>query len=134
MNIPAEQTRSIYCAGCGKDVQARLTYGTEIYPHRGDLAELPFWKCDTCGNYVGCHHKTDNPTRPLGIIPTKELKTARMQIHALLDPLWKEGTWGRRTLYARLTDVLGYQYHTANIRSVEEAERVIKAIKEITNG
>lgn len=60
----------IYCTGCGKDVQARLTDGAERYPHRPDLYELPFWKCDTCGNYVGCHHKTRAPTKPLGCIAT----------------------------------------------------------------
>ena len=66
--------RSIFCCGCQSDVQARLTDGAEIYAHRRDLASLPFWKCDACGNFVGCHHKTKHRTRPLGCIPTKEIK------------------------------------------------------------
>lgn len=77
----------IYCCGCEKKVPARLTDGAEIYPHRHDLSGLPFWKCDTCGNFVGCHHKTKNRTRPLGCIPTPEIKEARKRIHSLLDPL-----------------------------------------------
>ena len=66
---------------------ARLTDGKEVYPHRSDLNSLPFWICDRCRNFVGCHHKTKNPTRPLGCIPNKEMKNARKHIHNLLDPI-----------------------------------------------
>ena len=74
----------LYCCGCERDVTGRLTNGGEIYPHRSDLADLPFWKCDTCKNSVGCHHKTTSPTKPLGCIPTKEIKAARHHIHKFL--------------------------------------------------
>ena len=57
---------NIYCTGCEKNVNARLTDGKERYPHRQDLYELPFWVCDNCGGYVGCHHKTNQRTKPLG--------------------------------------------------------------------
>ncbi len=125
------ETREIRCCGCGKKVQARLTDGTEIYPHRPDLAGQPFWKCDACGNFVGCHHKTKNRTQPLGCIPTPEIKRARQHIHRLLDPIWKSGRMGRTELYAKLSERLGWKYHTANIRSVEEARTVYRLIKEI---
>jgi len=121
----------IFCSECQKEVNARLTNGEEIYPHRKDLYDLPFWKCDQCGNYVGCHHKTNNPTNPLGIIPSKELKNARQYIHRILDPLWETGKIKRGVLYAKLTEQLGWKYHTANIRSVEEARKVYKLILEI---
>jgi zinc-finger-containing domain len=123
----------IYCVACTQKVKARLTDGAEIYPHRPDLAAIPFWICDTCGNYVGCHYKTANPTYPLGIIATKELKAARMRIHALLDPLWKNGTWKRSELYEYISKQLGYGYHTANTRSIEETERVIEILEEISH-
>ena len=83
------QVKMIYCCGCGCDVQARLTNGKEIYPHRMDLDEVPFWKCDKCGNYVGCHHKTKQRTSPTGCIPTSEIRALRVQIHNIIDPLWK---------------------------------------------
>lgn len=124
-------TRAIYCCGCGADVQARLTTGAEIYPHRSDLAALPFWRCDACGNYVGCHHKTAAPTTPLGCIPTPEVKAARQHIHAILDPIWQSGRMGRKELYARLTERLGWKYHTAKIRSVDEARKVYTMVREI---
>ena len=116
----------MYCCGCLKDVEARLTNGEEIYPHRDDLHTLPFWKCDQCGNFVGCHHKTKNPTKPLGCIPTPEIKEARKRVHKILDPIWESGRIRRKELYAAISASLGWKYHTAEIRSVEEANKVCK--------
>jgi hypothetical protein len=121
----------IYCVGCGDHVSPRLTNGLEIYPHREDLRELPFWKCDACGNYVGCHHKTRNPTKPLGNIPTKEIMDARMKIHALIDPVWKSGKMPRGKLYAKLSKLLGYHYHTGEIASIEQARDVYRAARKV---
>ncbi|MBL4783605.1 MAG: hypothetical protein JKX92_15340 [Porticoccaceae bacterium] len=120
----------IHCCGCDEKIEARLTNGGEIYHHRNDLSSLPFWKCDTCGNFVGCHHKTDKPTRPLGCIPTPEIRNARKHIHAKLDPIWQSGKISRNQFYKKLSEKLGWKYHTANIRSVEEAREVYKAIDE----
>jgi len=121
----------IHCCDCGVKVDARLTNGAEIYPRRKDLHDLPFWKCDECGNYVGCHHKTKNRTQPLGCIATPEIKKARKHIHNLLDPIWQSGKIKRRELYAKISERLGWKYHTANIRSVDEAREAYKQIKYI---
>lgn len=109
-----------------------MTDGAEIYPHRSDLFALPFWKCGGCGNFVGCHHKTKDRTKPLGCIPTKAIKDARKRIHTILDPLWKTGRMKRGHIYAKLSDVIGRQYHTAEIRSVEEARTVYRAVLELS--
>lgn len=122
---------NLYCCGCGKDVSARLTGGREIYPRRPDLFDLPFWRCDACKNFVGCHHKTKNPTAPLGCIPTPEIKNARNHIHALLDPLWQGGKMNRRALYAEISKRVEWNYHTAKIRSVEEARKVYRIVRDI---
>lgn len=123
---------SLYCCGCKKDVMARLTHGGEVYPHREDLADLPFWKCDTCKNWVGCHHKTKRRTKPLGNIPTKEIKNARQHIHKILDPIWKTGKMPRGKVYAKIARAIGCeQYHTAEIKTVEEAREVYKIVKEL---
>lgn len=121
----------IYCCGCNADIEARLTDGSVIYPHRKDLHSLPFWMCDTCKNYVGCHHKTNQPTRPLGHIPTKEIRNARQHIHRKLDPLWESGRWKRRSLYAELSERLGYHYHTSEIKTLDEARRIYKIVQDI---
>jgi hypothetical protein len=123
--------KDIYCVECADKVIARLTDGTEIYPHRSDLNNLPFWKCDYCNNYVGCHHKTKERTRPLGNIPNKELRSARQHIHKILDPLWKSGKYKRTEVYNKLSEVLGWNYHTANIRSIDEARDVYKAVRRL---
>lgn len=98
------------------EVAARLTDGVEIYPHRADLQSLPFWRCDTCGNYVGCHNKTEAYTTPMGCIPTPKIKNERKRIHALLDSIWQSGRIGRRELYQAISDEVGWEYHTAQIR------------------
>lgn len=126
-------TRKIFCCGCQASVDARLTYGAEVYPHRKDLATLPFWKCDNCGNWVGCHHKTKNPTNPLGVIPTLEIKKARQHIHRILDPIWKSGGMKRREVYREIERRLGMKkdYHTANIRSIDHARKVYRVVQAI---
>lgn len=126
------KSRTIFCCECNGDIVARLTNGAEIYPHRPDLANLPFWKCDDCGNYVGCHHKTSNPTHPLGCIPNAELKNARQHIHRLIDPVWKSGRIPRGVLYSKIAAAVGRKkYHTANIRTIEEAREVYTKAREI---
>lgn len=126
------ETRLMRCCGCNGDkVEARLTNGAEIYPHRPDLHNLPFWKCDACGNFVGCHHKTADRTRPLGCIPTPELKQARQQIHRLIDPYWKAKRVNRSALYAAMSEKLGWKYHTAMIRSVDEAREVYRVAQSV---
>ena len=125
------QTHLLRCCGCNEKVEARLTNGTEIYPHRPDLHSRMFWKCDTCGNYVGCHHKTKNGTAPLGNIPTPELRNARKHIHALIDPVWKAKKMSRNAIYEALSNKLGWQYHTAMIRSDDEAREVYRLAQNI---
>ena len=123
----------IYCTGCKIDVDARLTDGEERYPHRKDLYSLPFWKCDTCKGYVGCHHKTKQRTKPLGVIATPEILNARKKIHALLDPLWKSGSIPRGKAYAIVSKKLGYNYHNGEIRTIDEARQIYKIVGEIHN-
>lgn len=123
--------RGIYCCGCIANINARLTDGSEIYPHRHDLANRPFWICDKCQNYVGCHYKTKDSTKPLGCIPTREIRVARSFIHGVIDPICKNGKISRGRLYDRMRVALGYPYHTAEIKSIEQARDVYRAAKKI---
>jgi hypothetical protein len=124
----------IWCCGCNREVSARLTSGREVYGHRPDLAALPFWKCDTCGNFVGCHHKTAERTKPLGCIPTPALKDARQHIHRVLDPIWKSGRMKRGEVYQAIAARIGVpEYHTAEIRDIEQARAVYRAVTEIAS-
>lgn len=121
--------QTIWCCQCQTNVQARLTTGAETYPHRPDLADLPRWFCDVCRNHVGTHHKTSTPTKPLGNIPSPEIKRARIHIHALIDPAWKSKRVPRGKIYAHLSSVLGREYHTAELRTVEECRAMYAAAK-----
>lgn len=120
----------LWCCTCQSDVEARLTDGREVYPHRPDLADLPRWKCDGCGNSVGTHHKTADRTRPLGNIPSPELKKARMHIHDLIDPVWRDKRMKRGKLYGEISRRLGYEYHTGEIKTIDEARRVYRVALE----
>lgn len=117
----------IYCIACQKEVDARLTNGIEIYPHRPDLAEKSFWKCDVCKNYVGCH--VGKTHIPFGCIATPEIFKLRQQIHSVINPIWKSGKLRRATIYAKLSKILGREYHTGNIRSVDECYLILKEIR-----
>lgn len=125
------KVRTIFCVQCASDVDARLTSGKEIYPHRTDLHNIPLWRCDGCGNYVGCHHKTSDTTRPLGVIPNNEIRAARQYIHVLIDPLWKSSKIKRGQVYSRLSKALGYSYHSAEIRTIEQARKIYETAREL---
>lgn len=113
----------IWCCGCSGNSFATLKRGDEIYPHRKDLKAAFFWKCNSCGNYVGTHKHSKKHT-PLGVISTQEIRAHRRKIHKAFDPLWKSGKISRNAAYKLISKKCGYEYHTAEIRTVEEAERI----------
>lgn len=90
--------RCDYCHG-----QATLIGGNEMYPHRRDLFDKKFWKCEPCQAWVGCHPGTVNP---LGRLANAELRIAKSRVHAKLDPLWKSGRMKRKDAYALLAGKL----------------------------
>lgn len=134
--MPAER-RAIFCCNCDAEVQARLTNGAEIYPHRQDLAHLPFWRCDGCKQHVGCHHKAKRKdgkvdTTPLGVIATPALRAARIRLHHdMIDPLWRSGRIKRGHLYNLISVEFGRAYHSAELRTLEEARAVWIIVKRI---
>lgn len=121
--------KEIECIECGSNVKARLVTGEEIYPHRSDLYEKTFWKCDTCGNYVGCHPNSDN--KPLGFIPSAEVRKARREIHAILDPLWRSKKIRRVAAYKYISNRVGYDYHNGELRDIGEARKVYKIVAKL---
>lgn len=121
----------IYCVECKKGRKCELVSGRDIYPNRTDLYNLPFWRCYECKNYVGCHYKAINlKTRPLGVVPNQALRIKRQEIHRVLDPIWKTKTATRKRVYRYLTNKIGREYHTAEIRNINEANKVILFLKE----
>lgn len=122
----------IFCVECNKMVVPRMVSGNVVYPKSPWLSYKRFWQCVHCKNFVGCHENSNvNKLRPLGVIANKELKKVRIQIHQAIDPMWREGKIKRTEIYAFLSRELGYNYHTGELRSVDEAERVFKLVEEL---
>lgn len=67
----------------------------------------------------------------MGVIPSAEIKNARKHIHALLDPIWKSGVIKRAKLYGLISKELGWTYHTAELRTIEEARKAYVVIRRI---
>lgn len=118
----------LWCVNCQKDIDANLVTGDIIYPHRPDLKNKNFYRCPICGGYVGCHLNTD---KPLGCIPTEELKKARIRVHNILDNLWESGKYKRSDIYKTLSNHFGFKYHNGNTKSVAECEEAIEVLKRI---
>lgn len=121
----------IYCTGCQEDVEAQLISGADKYPHRLDLAIVPFWECPACKAYVGCHYKTIETTKPLGYLATPIIIEYRKQIHSIIDPLWrnKGSLVTRDTIYRMLSWHLGHVYHTGEIKTARQAKHILSVVK-----
>ncbi len=117
---------TIFCVECNKEVIAVRVTGDIIYPHRRDLHLKRFFKCLDCDNYVGTHRDSG---KPLGVIPSKELRKQRMKIHELIDPVWKNGTMKRGEMYQKIKEFLGYEFHTAEIDSMEKAKDIFETLR-----
>ena len=118
----------IYCCGCEQKVTTIKKKGSEVYPHRSDLKHKTFFACTECNCFVGENTSTGEP---LGVIPTKEISSFRQTIHQLIDPLWKDGKISRSKLYSLISEKIGYDYHTADLKSLEECKMIIKIAIEL---
>lgn len=114
----------IYCCVCEQLRSCQLVTGAEIYGPGTGYDWARFFQCPECGGYVS----TSRTGEPLGTIPTKEIRALRSQIHAVIDPIWRSGTLRRGEVYKRMARALGIpEYHTAELSTVDIAERALKA-------
>lgn len=121
------ENKEIFCCECQKKVTANKITGETAYLHRKDLYSLVFWRCPHCNNFVGTHLNSKENC-PLGHICGKELKNAKIEIHKILDPLWKNKKYKRKELYSMISNEIGWHYHTAMIRNIDEARKVYRII------
>lgn len=134
MNQPVETNTAHLQCRCGKP--AVLTTGKEVYPHRADLAEKPFYICRPCGAHVGCHPGT---TRPLGRLANPQLRLLRMKVHDALDPHWKalKGKTRklgqvRRGVYQRLASGMNIPERECHVGMFDETQctRALEVIQQ----
>lgn len=121
----------IYCCSCQKEIDGRLTTGREVYPSRADLYDNPYWICDCCKNYVGYHHKSSIPTKPLGTIPTPEIRKLRRTLHKMIDPLWRDGHLNRDEVYSFLSQIVRKEFHVSTINTEEEGNMIIERLNKL---
>lgn len=120
--MPKGKPMPMACAECGK--MPTKVSGEVIYPHRQDLHDRWYWKCE-CGAYVGCHGGTD---RPLGSPAGPDLRRARMVAHYAFDPIWRNGFMRRGEAYAWLGREIGKPTNEVHISwmTIPEAEEVTR--------
>lgn len=109
------------CPYCQKE--ADWISNEVVYGRRYGKSFMCYY-CKDCDAYVGCHK---NSRSPLGTMANKALRTKRMATHAVVDPLWKDGKYSRRTVYKRLSEAFG---HTVHIGASDEAtcDEIIKTV------
>ena len=125
---------TVICDYC--KLPAELVAGSEVYPHRPELADHQIWRCKPCGAWVGCHFGTN---KPLGRLANAELRKAKMAAHAEFDPLWQRSSpkqkFARRgEAYHWLSRQLGKPFAQTHIGmfDVSECQRVVEVCKEAT--
>jgi hypothetical protein len=69
----------------------------------------------------------------MGTLATPEMLEARKAIHALIDPIWQSNEFARAQVYAAIKKQLGYNYHTGELRTMDEARKVWKIAAELNN-
>jgi DNA-directed RNA polymerase subunit RPC12/RpoP len=125
--LKGESELSVTCPYC--NIEAIMTDGEDIYPHRSDLWKKKFYKCGQCGAYVGCH---PNSTRPLGRLANAELRKAKSVAHLAFDKLWRDGPLSRSVAYAWLSGAMGIPESECHIGmfDVDQCNAVVQIMKE----
>jgi len=110
------------CPYCGKE--AKWCANSEVYGRTYGKSYMCYW-CKDCDAYVGCHNNTKIP---LGTMANKELRKKRMEVHDIIDPLWKSGKYSRKKIYSDLSDAFGKTVHIAEA-DIKMCEIIIKTAK-----
>lgn len=113
---------SLYCCTCKTQTRTRLVTGELVYPNNRKLEDTPFILCTQCKtSFVGCH---PNTRKPLGPMAGTDLRRARSDLHGHMDRLWKRGVMTRKEMYKRISEAVGFTFHTGSLKTVEEAEKI----------
>lgn len=96
---------AVTCPYCGRP--AEWVPNAEVYG-RPYGASYMIWLCRPCEAWVGCHKNTREPK---GTLAKKELRDLRIAAHDHIDPLWRDGRYQRRQVYAALNRWFGQIIH-----------------------
>jgi len=112
------------CNHCGKE--AVWVENKEVYGRNYGKSYM-IWLCRDCNAYVGCHNNTKEPMGK--ILAKADLRKARKEAHASIDPLWQSRKYKRRTVYLRLKEAFGYEVHIGATTTPKECEEIIETAK-----
>jgi hypothetical protein len=115
------------CPYCG--VPAKLVTGRAVYPHRADLADRRYWRCDLCLARAGADVARD--FAPTGRLANADLRAAQAAAHQAFDPLWKSGAMTRNAALRWLATELGLPKASIHFSQFDEAlcTRVVALVK-----
>lgn len=120
--------KEIYCCSCEKDVLAKQITGDVAYPNSLKLYTKKFWQCSACLCFVGCHPSG----KPLGVIPTKQMRKLRSEIHGWIDDLWKKQICSRGKIYSKMSELMGVEeFHTAKLKTIAEHYQALECAKKL---
>lgn len=117
----------VFCCICNKEVDAVETPGHCIYPGCEEFRGRIYLTCPRCSGYVGTHRDGS----PLGCIPTPDMRAKRAAIHKRIDAIISQKRLSAHLVYRYLSEKLGYEYHTGNVKTDEEAARVSELLSEL---
>lgn len=111
---------------CGSDASLRdnsLIYAGKSY---GNGKAYICNRFPECRGSVGTHPDG----KPLGTIPDSETKKLRIQVHALIDPLWKGKKKKRGSVYGWLERIMGIKSPHIGSFTKEDCLNTIERIKQ----
>ena len=116
------------CNHCNQE--AKWVENKEVYGKNYGQSYM-IWLCRPCDAYVGCHNNTKTPKG--NFLAKANLRKARKEAHALIDPLWKSKKYKRQTIYKRLEEAFNKPIHIGNTETPDECHEIIKTTKLIFN-
>jgi len=108
-------------------------------PSEEETLKRSFWVCVPCEAYVGTHKRNAqyglDGTEPLGPLANRKLRRKRLNLHNMMDPVWKKLKWSRKRLYKWLADRLGISTETCHIAMLtdEQCDRAATLLEEVAN-
>lgn len=116
----------IKCPYCGS--QALLRPASVVYGERATDPTAPFYVCaryPACDSYVAAHRGS---RLPMGTLANAALRHKRIQAHAALGRLWRDGLMSKRQAYLWLQAKLDLSERDAHIGRFSEfrCEQVIQ--------
>ena len=98
--------REVLCPYCGNS--AELVDSAVIFGRSYGMV----WRCEPCDARVGCHGTSNVPK---GTLADPALRGARRDVHAVFDPIWRDGEMLRFEAYAWLAKKLGLPGHECHV-------------------